>query len=156
MIISLRRCYLKSKVISRITDAFIKMKCNKYHKCDYSYTNNIVLLQKCGEKLLNHNHSSIGNAEDHLTDAFSNLPASKIVQYQQMMKHSDQIPMCMSSSGSVFSDLVSNFIRFSRTSLSTTFWIYYSREFSRKIRKQLKTNNQFVAHQMNCETTSLH
>ena len=50
------------------------------------------------------------NAEDHLTDAFSNLPTSKIVQYQQMMKHSDQIPMCMSSSGSVFSDLVSNFI----------------------------------------------
>ena len=50
------------------------------------------------------------NAEDHLTDAFSNLPTSKIVQYQQMMKHSNQIPMCMSSSGSVFSDLVSNFI----------------------------------------------
>ena len=50
------------------------------------------------------------NAEDHLTDTFSNLPTSKIVQYQQMMMQSNQIPMCMSSSGSVFSDLVSNFI----------------------------------------------
>ena len=47
------------------------------------------------------------NAEDQLTMDFPKLSASKKTQYQEMMKSSDQIPMCMSSSGSVFSDLVS-------------------------------------------------
>ena len=47
------------------------------------------------------------NAEDQLTIDFPRLSASKKTQYQEMMKSSDQIPMCMSSSGSVFSDLVS-------------------------------------------------
>ena len=47
------------------------------------------------------------NAEDQLTIDFPKLSVSKKTQYQEMMKSSDQIPMCMSSSGSVFSDLVS-------------------------------------------------
>ena len=47
------------------------------------------------------------NAEDQLTIDFPSLSVPKKTQYQEMMKSSDQIPMCMSSSGSVFSDLVS-------------------------------------------------